>query len=79
MEDTNGLADYLAEVWKLNRGSRAEQEMAVVNMRRMRAAMTTPDLLYAEKSRILVEKQYRDQDRKENKLHRRVLTWARSL
>lgn len=79
MEDTNGLADYLAEVWKLNRGSRAEQEMAVVNMRRMRAAMTTPDLIYAEKSRILVEMQYRDQDRKAMTWHQRVIAWARSL
>lgn len=55
MKDTGMLVDYLEATTRLVTGSRAEQDMAVITMRRMRKQMSTPDLLEAERKRIMLE------------------------
>lgn len=60
MEDTNLLDRYLnLAKASIQANDAAIRAAAIDNMRELRAEMSTPDLLWAEKSRVLLEAQLR--------------------
>jgi hypothetical protein len=75
MEDTIALDLYLKAVRTSMLGLPEERKDAYLRMRSLLSTMSTPDLIHAERSRILLEARIREDLRRSRTPFRRLRAW----